>query len=108
MVILNPLYGLAFFVRMTIDITMFFLVIHFITILKPDNFLCSFDRIGRPLVQRVTAMTNRIVCTMARKPLSEKGNVLASGFVLMLAEIVLVTLINALMGGQPTVGWVVW
>ena len=107
MIILNPLYSLVFFVGVAIDVTVFFLVIHFITILKPDNFLCSFDRIGSPLVHRVTAVTNRIVVTMFRRPPSEQANVLVSGLVLLLAKSALVLLLNALMGGQTSVRWVV-
>ena len=56
---------------------------------------------------RVTAVTNRIVGTMFRRPPSEQAKVLVSGLVLVLAKSVLVLLLNALMGGQTSVRWVV-
>ena len=73
MIILNPISSLFYFVCVGIDIAMFFLLVHLIMSWRHVPWLASFERIGRPLVEKIVAATGTLLPNRLGNRLSDIG-----------------------------------
>lgn len=73
MILVYPIHAIAYFVLMGIDIALFFLSVRLILTWQDLQWLVPFDRIGQPLVEKVTTVVESVLSQRNDRRLSKRG-----------------------------------
>ena len=94
MILIYPMRAIAYLVLMGIDIAVFFLVVRLILTWQDVQWLVQFDRIGQPLVEKVTASVESVLSRWNHRKLSKRGVLILGIMILTVTHCILTMLMG--------------